>query len=746
MRLKNLELNGFKSFSKKTVLEFIHPIVAIVGPNGSGKSNVVEAIRFVLGEQSMKSMRGKQGTDLIFKGSKNLPKGSSASVSIYFNNSDKVFKLTNEVGENVDLNFDTVSIAREVYSDGLNKYILNGSEARLKDVNNLLASVNIGSSGHHIISQGEADRILNASIKDRKEMVEDALGLKIYQYKIKDGERKLERTEENMKEVTILRRENAPHLNFLKKQMEKFEKAREMRAELSSLYKVYLHSESIYLKEEGDKLKKEKERISKELRDIEKELSQTEGEEEGVGSEKATKLHSLEKELNQIHNLKNELERKLGRLEGMIEAEENRRTDTKETIALSQEEIQNIVSEIEKSLDEAVLSSNVDEIKNILKNIKSILKKFRENDNSNVEEKINKVLNEFKLAEEKVKEEIENIKDKEKIINEEILRLRKEIEQEIEEKRGKEKEKFTLRVKHQELASALELVSVKEANITRENEVFENEIKEGGALLGEEINAYKENTSLNTLDRVSQEENRRKIERIKIKLEDVGLGGERDIAKEYQDVSERDIFLAKEMEDLEKSIVSLKELITNLKQEIDTLFKEGVKKINKEFNEFFGLMFGGGSASLSIVLEEKKKKRKSVDLDEEEELTEEEEGEPEEGVDINVSLPHKKVKELHALSGGERSLTSIALLFAMSQVNPPPFLVLDETDAALDEANSRKYGDMLEKLSKHSQLIVVTHNRETMSRAGVLYGVTIGSDGASKLLSVKFEEAAAIAK
>jgi chromosome segregation protein len=99
----------------------------------------------------------------------------------------------------------------------------------------------------------------------------------------------------------------------------------------------------------------------------------------------------------------------------------------------------------------------------------------------------------------------------------------------------------------------------------------------------------------------------------------------------------------------------------------------------------------------------------------------------ERGIDIHVSLPQKKVKELGMLSGGERSLTSIALLFAMSQVNPPPFLVLDETDAALDEANSRRYGDMIESLSKVSQLAVVTHNRETMSRAGVLYGVTVGS-------------------
>ena len=254
MRLKNLEINGFKSFSKKTILEFQNPIVAIVGPNGSGKSNVVEAIRFVLGEQSIKSMRGSLGSDLIFKGSKNLQKSSRATATIYFDNSDKIFKLSNETGENINLNYDAISISREVYSDGLNKYILNGSEVRLKDINNLLASVNIGSSGHHIISQGEADRILNATLKDRREMVEDALGLKIYQYKIKEAQRKLERTTDNMKEVSLLRRENAPHLNFLKKQVDKFEKAKEMQVTLLFLYKEYLKKESVYLEKEQSSL------------------------------------------------------------------------------------------------------------------------------------------------------------------------------------------------------------------------------------------------------------------------------------------------------------------------------------------------------------------------------------------------------------------------------------------------------------------------------------------------------------
>jgi chromosome segregation protein len=113
---------------------------------------------------------------------------------------------------------------------------------------------------------------------------------------------------------------------------------------------------------------------------------------------------------------------------------------------------------------------------------------------------------------------------------------------------------------------------------------------------------------------------------------------------------------------------------------------------------------------------------------------------------LDITLPHKKTKGLEMLSGGERALTSIALLFAISQVNPPPFIILDETDAALDEANSRKYSTMIENLSKYSQLILITHNRETMSTASIIYGVTMGSDGISKLLSIQFEEAVTVAK
>ena len=717
MRLKNLELNGFKSFSQKTTLEFQDPIVCVVGPNGSGKSNVVEAFRFVLGEQSMKSMRGKAGSDLIFKGSKNSPKGSRATVTIYFNNNDKVFKLSNETGEDINLNYDTISISRQVYADGLNKYILNGSEVRLKDINSLLASLKIGSSGHHIISQGEADRILSAGAKERKEMIEDALGLKIYQYKIKESERKLERTQNNMKEVSLLRRENAPHLNFLKKQMEKFEKAREMRTELLVLYREYLKKEEIYLEREKKIIFTDSKNLEGKLIHIEKSLVELDGSDGkstrhslkgGAGEEDTiyAEIREAERNISEIRVQKNELSRKLGRTQGLLELKESRVK----------------MSGICPVCGSMVLKKEEDE----------------------------KELKELKETENKISLQITNLVKKEGEVLERIGSLKTTIDREKDKKRSGDVLRLELIMEKNKILSELNLVKIREGQTTHIENDFLNEIKEGQALVGSQILSYRD-FKTQAVSRDFQEEARRKIERIKIKLEDTGSGSGADILKEFQEVSDRDKFLAKEMEDLSLSVETLKKLINDLKEKIDIEFKEGIKKINMEFQGFFSLMFGGGSASLSVVIENKRDRREKVEPLESprfdlEEPEDENEIVFEQGIEINVSLPHKKVKELHALSGGERSLTSIALLFAMSQVNPPPFLVLDETDAALDEANSRKFGDMLEKLSKHSQLIVVTHNRETMSRAGVLYGVTVGADGASKLLSVKFEEALAVAK
>jgi len=238
MYLKHLTINGFKSFAKKGELEFSSPITGIVGPNGSGKSNVAESFRFVLGEQSPSKMRGKKGEDMIWGGSDQVSRGNRASVSVTLDNAKRVFPV----------DFDEIVLERVVNRDGENEYLINGTRVRLKDVQEVLAAANIGPSGHHIISQGEADRILSATPKERREMIEDALGLKVFQLKKTEAEKKLEKTKENIAKVESLRREVAPHLRFLEKQVKKLERAAEERDRLKSLYAEYLKREDTYLK------------------------------------------------------------------------------------------------------------------------------------------------------------------------------------------------------------------------------------------------------------------------------------------------------------------------------------------------------------------------------------------------------------------------------------------------------------------------------------------------------------------
>ncbi|MFA6386497.1 MAG: AAA family ATPase [Candidatus Paceibacterota bacterium] len=765
MTLKSIELIGFKSFGKKSPLSFSTPITCIVGPNGSGKSNIVEAIRFVLGEQSMKSLRGKGGVDLIFKGSKNLSTSNRASVVITFDNSQKIFSFTNS-GIGVSLDYDEVTIGREVFTDGANRYLINGTEVRLKDVVDLLASVNIGSTGHHIISQGEADRVLNATNKDRRSMIEDALGLKIYQYRIKESERKLDKTVLNMKEVQMLRREIAPHLSFLKKQVEKVEKARSLREDLRNLYKIYFGNESTYINNEGARINSLRLELDKKALSIDEKINGLEKEKNGdnVESENIKIIKEKESNLSELHGKRDELARSLGRMEGIIEGIERQYSkipDVKEHI-VKESEWKSLVEELESKIDEAINFEDLESVKSILKNIKEKLGLFLHH-GMDSEAELPKIEDDAQYlemckAKDNIIGEISQVKIEEGNIINAINELKAKERESQSVLRDNERVYYELLSNRNEVNSSLHSLSFEEEKLAAIKTNFEMELAEGGAIIGREVIDFAKIKIEEEIVRSTQEEIRRKIERIKIKLEDSGSGGDAtSITKEYDETVERDTFLGRELEDLNKSIESLHTLIEELKETLDKEFKEGVDKINKQFQEFFALMFGGGSASLSITMEYKKV-RKDDEIVSEEDMEDDEEGDEEEvatdesnqeferGIEINVNLPHKKVKDLHMLSGGERSLTSIALLFAVSQVNPPPFLVLDETDAALDEANSRKYGDMLLNLSKYSQLIVVTHNRETMSRAQVLYGVTMSSEGASKLLSIHLEDASVYAK
>ncbi len=746
MRVKSLEISGFKSFARKSVFEFGAQVSSIVGPNGSGKSNVAEALRFVLGEQSLKSMRGKRTEDLIFNGSKSVERQNRAKVTIIFDNRDRTFPI----------DYDEVAIAREIHRDASSEYFVNNSPVRLKDVIELLSAVHIGASGHHIISQGEADRILNSSHRDRRAMIEDALGLKVYHWKIAESEKKLVKTEENMRQSESLRREIAPHIKFLKKQVEKVEQARSLRDELMGLYDEYLKREETYLKHTRDGLSSEKESLHHELRITEEALVKAEGARgKNVGeSAEGTELLRVRAELGAIRRERDELARKIGRLEGMIEYEERRLNKPVESHdkMISARESENLAQGLYDELGYAESSEDYLYIKGVVSKTRARVGQFLEHlrGDTGVETRNDDAHREL----EGLRGERDSLISSQSELEDKMQELEArthDLEQALENKRAEttdaERASFELRAKKQELTMRLDRVNDHTENFARDEVAFREELREGGILIGRTILDYV-NFPIDTEvvlaeSRGEQEVRRKKIERLKIRLEDImGGGSGEDVMREYDETVARDEFLAKELEDLKMSAESLRGLCRELEETLNVQFKEGITKINKQFTEFFALMFGGGHASLDII-REKKKKKSDTDIAD---GPDEEEEEAEEGIEVSVSLPHKKIRGLQMLSGGERALTSIALLFAVSQVNPPPFLVLDETDAALDEANSRKYGDMIENLAKYSQLIVITHNRETMSRAGIIYGVTMGSDAISKLLSIKFEDAVQLAK
>ena len=758
MLLKSLEINGFKSFAKKSLLEFSTPITSIVGPNGSGKSNVAETFRFVLGEQSIKSLRGKKGEDLIFNGSADVGRINRANVKLTFDNGSKFLPI----------DFDEVTIERIVHRDSVNEYLINGSPVRLKDIAELLSSAHIGTTGHHIISQGEADRILNSNMRERKEMIEDALGLKIYQYKKNESERKLEKTKENIEKVESLRRELAPHIRFLRKQVERVEKARLLREELVLLYKEYLKRETSYITFQKERINKDLSSPKSELGELDKNLAEARAvlESSKKESAKTFELMSLEESLRKVDTEKNELLREAGRIEGEIhsierlikrEKEALMREDTK-TVYLR--DVESVVKNVESLAQESNTVSDIEQIRSLVEKIKKELRDFVEHNKGVVSTdsiaSYESDLNNLQTKRNELEEKLVVAKNDEQSFREKINIVKAEIDKDKEGSMEAEKNIFKIIARQNELYTVVNSLKAEENQLHLEEEEFKRELQEAYILAGREAVNYEEYEIKNTEgivlpvndvvteNRNLQHERKRNIEKIKIRLEEMGGGGSEEIMKEFKDAEERDQFLSKEISDLELSSTSLETLIKELEEKLNLEFKQGIDKINTAFTEFFQKMFGGGHAGLRIVKEIKRRRGDLSGI--EDGLEADLEEEYEEGIEIDVSLPFKKVKSLMMLSGGERALTSIALLFAISQVNPPPFIILDETDAALDEANSKKYGDMIESLAKYSQLILITHNRETMSRAGVLYGVTMSQGGASKLLSIKFDEAVAVAK
>jgi len=782
MYLKKLEISGFKSFASKTTLDFLidskngtnQGITAIVGPNGSGKSNIADALRWVMGEQSMKNLRGKKSEDIIFAGSGKKARLGSAYVTLYLDNSDK----------RIPLEFEEVSVTRKIFRSGESEYLINGSRVRLQDIVDILAKAGVGKESYAVVNQGMADAVLNATPFERRSVIEDAAGVKQYQIKKERSLRKLDSTRQNLERAKELTEEIKPHLRMLKRQADKAAESESvMRELLEKQTKLFSHLWHNF-QQERNRLNEEKEESGRILINMQREVDKLtdeigdESKEEKNQTNEAKHLE-LENKQREQRNKLNQLERELIITEGRIEIEKEKQKNVeliRETeISLPKEQlidktyIKEKLEEIKKEqeklierIEKAEKMEDLQDIKEFARVIAQRLYDLKIEIEKGKKEIAPVVDPKLVVAEKKVVEKIESkvlIELQERIIKiredigkaqEELLRADQEMQQEILMDREKRRKFFEiegkLRTRQDELNKLKDKFNDSKIALARvevREEDLKNQIK---------TELRKEAEELAPIEgEINRESLEQEIYKLKIKMEQIG-GIDPMVIDEYNETQKRFEFLDGESRDLEEAIVSLREVVKEMDQKIEGKFAATFEEINKEFSKYFRIIFGGGTAHLTkLKIENARRKGKETELlegeienkIEKEDLKEEENKEEERneiGIDISACPPGKRIANLSMLSGGERSLTSLALLFAIISHNPPPFAILDEVEAALDEANSRRFGRILTELSGSTQFVTITHNRETMRQASLLYGVTMGEEGISKLLSVKLDQ------
>jgi len=359
MLLKSLELNGFKSFAQKTVLEFPGGITAIVGPNGSGKSNVIDAIRWILGEREAKNLRGGKAEDLIFAGTPKRARSGMASVSINFDNSGKFFPL----------DFDEVSVSREISRDGNSTYGLNKSDVRAKDIIDFFARSRLGTRGLTIINQGSSDLFVRATPQERRFMIEEILGLKEYQLKKLEAERKLKNTALNLEKIRIMIEEVAPRLRTLKRQVSKYQTRDQKRDELASAEQSYFGTKATALKAalartEAD-LAGLREGISAkqaELIELERALEAIE-----ATKDRHTEAVAFKEQETALLTKRFQLQKDIARLEAKLEFSTDATSD--HGVVYRKDEMLALIRQIKHALEEHADSQDIDRLSQTVKTL-----------------------------------------------------------------------------------------------------------------------------------------------------------------------------------------------------------------------------------------------------------------------------------------------------------------------------------------------------------------------------------------
>jgi chromosome segregation protein len=804
MKFKEIEIAGFKSFADKTNLFIEKGLTGIVGPNGCGKSNVVESLRWCMGETSAKSLRGSGMEDVIFNGTSSRPSKNICEVTVKLENDGTIPQYKN---------ISEVEVKRKIEKDKGSKYFINGKEVRAKDVQILFADLSTGPHSPSMVSQGRVGALITAKPTDRRAILEEAAGIGGLHARRHEAELRLNAAENNLKKADDLMKQTESQLKSLIKQAEEASLYKEISDEIRRYESAILYLSVL--------------NIEKELEENKEKLSEFEDEISAINIEK----NYNEEEINKLKSEIKPINEKLGELNGNLQKikinfdqlnldEERVKTqiekikqDKKSTYSdidrekeiitnstnneerLTKEK--NEIIELEKNYYEIEKKATDDykDALNQLNQYRNKLKDFFEKVLSFITNKAdaneNDLRNEFNENYQKVEDQQEKyasrfgkydlvkqeaIKRKERLqnIDKEISNwrdLKDNSTNKLNQLQSKiisfdqllEKEEIKPKELAEKRGSYLENIK----NIEEDIENFKLNLNEKESKISE-LNINLQNINKNTLEKTEFRVRSQTIieglnKRIKELQQKSLLDFNIDI-KSIPEFSKIENLKDQSIDDAQNHLILLKKKrdsmgAVNLRADNET--QELQEKINKMMEDRKDLVHGLQKLKSSINDLNQKGRERLLDAFEKVnrkfndvytklfaggnarlELIESDDP-LEAGLELLVSPPGKKLQSITLLSGGEQALTALALIFAVFLINPAPICVLDEVDAPLDDANVTRFNGLIEELSRvtETKFIIITHHALTMSRMNRLYGVTMAERGVSQLVAVNLDKA-----
>ena len=804
MKFKEIEVSGFKSFADKTNFYFEKGLTGIVGPNGCGKSNVLEALRWVMGETSAKSLRGSGMEDVIFNGTSNRPSKNICEVSIKLENNDDVVQFKG---------IPEIEIKRKLEKDKGSKYYINGKEVRAKDVQIVFADLSTGPHSPSMVSQGRVGALITAKPTDRRAILEEAAGIAGLHARRHEAELRLNAAENNLKKADDLMKQTENQLKNLVKQAEEASKYKEISDEIRRYEAAIIFLNSIQVEKEieenKDKLNEFEDEISavnieKNFNENEIEKLKTEIQPINIKSnELSSNLQKLKIEFDQINKDEERVKIEIEKIKKDIKLTYSDISREKEIIANStnnEERLikeRNDIAEVEKNyyeIEKAATDDYKDSL-NQLNKAKEALKSF-------FNKLINIVKNKEEINEDTIQQEFnkefENIENKQEkyasrfgkydLVKQEAIKRKerlnnidKEIQNWRDLKENSTNKLSELKEKVNSLENGLEKEEDKPRQIAEKRGSYQQNIKN----IEEDIEGVKSNliikeNKINELNLALKKINESTLQKTEFRVRSQTIiEGLRSKLKELQqkclidfnidlngiaDFSKIENLNQLTIEDAQNHLGLLKKSresmgAVNLRADNET--KELQDKIDKMMNDRKDLVHGLQKLKSSINDLNQKGRERLLDAFEKVnrkfndvytklfaggnarlELIESDDP-LEAGLELLVSPPGKKLQSITLLSGGEQALTALALIFAVFLINPAPICVLDEVDAPLDDANVTRFNGLVEELTRltDTKFVIITHHALTMSKMNRLYGVTMAERGVSQLVAVNLDKA-----